>query len=164
MARAFLSAITALLLLSAPARARDAAAMTAEVVALATAPDTLTLDPDTALQRLAFRGGNPKREEVEGGVGYWLKDGFRTFGHVVLAKTSAGWRVKILYLAFEDSDNLLLKSLSEPLTKAFGTPSDQTTGNTVLLWSGRDRYVRVMADVPGAAEELRVYVVMVVPR
>jgi hypothetical protein len=181
--RALLVAITALLL-TAPARARDAAEMMAEIVALATAPDTLMLNPEAMLKRLAFRGGTPKRGPFRApfaalatatGVSYWLVDKpdaeyYDTFAEIDLSNKDAGWRAELIVLYFRDDDNLLLTPLGEQLTKAFGAPSDRTPflqgtpGNTLLRWRGSDRYVEVGADVPGAAENLRVYDVEIYPR
>jgi hypothetical protein len=155
--------VAAVMLAAWPAAAAVDADMVGEIVALCTAADTLTLDPDAALRRMAFRGGTPNPAEKANGLAYNLLKGTLTLGHVELSKTAQGWRVDTLSLLFGDDDKIALAALSEPLTKAFGAPQDATTGNTVLLWRGSDRVVRVTADVPGSAPML-VYVVTVIQR
>jgi hypothetical protein len=152
-----------LLLAAVPAPAADGPAPVAEIVALCTGADTLTLDPDEALRRMAFRGGKPQRTDDGNRIAYDLMEGMGMVGHVDLRKTAQGWQVDKLMLLFRDDEQLSLTALSEPLTKAFGAPKDATTGNTVLLWRSGDRFVQVTADVPGHADPL-VYVVMVVRR
>jgi hypothetical protein len=146
-----------------PALAEEGRAPVADIVALCTAADTLALDPDEALRRMAFRGGKPERTEDGNRVTYDLMYGMGRVGHVDLHKTAQGWQVDLLLLAFGDDEKLPLKALSEPLTKAFGAAQDATTGNTVLMWRGSDRLVRVSADVPGNPN-MFVYVVQVARR
>jgi hypothetical protein len=153
----------ALVFAAEPAPAEEGRAAVADIVALCTAADTLTLDPDAALRRMAFRRGKPERTEDGNRVTYDLIYGMGRVGHIDLRKTAQGWQVDLLLLAFSDDEKLSLKALSEPLTKSFGAPQDVTTGNTVLMWRGRDRLVRVSADVPGNPN-MFVYVVQVARR
>jgi hypothetical protein len=138
-----------------------AAGTPADIVALCTGADTMRLEPDTMLRRIAFQGGKVEKSQTTAGVAYNLKDGFRTPAHVELDKTASGWQVKILALLFGPDDKLALDTLTPPLTKAFGAPQDATTGNTVLVWRGEDRLIRVTADPPGGDPPVLVYAVTI---
>lgn len=137
--------------------------MLTEIVALATAPETMALDGSSVLQRLAFRGGTPK-VHAEATHAIWdLRDGPLTLGHIELSRGANGWHVDVVSLLFTDDDEILLLPLRNALTKHFGAPVDETTGpgsNTVLRWRGTDRSVRVTADVPGDAH-MHVYAVRI---
>jgi hypothetical protein len=126
--------------------------MLTQIVALATAPDTMALDVSSVSQRLAFRGGKPQARTEATHAAWDLRDGPLTLGHVELSRGTNGWRVDVLLLLFSDDDEIPLLPLRNALTKHFGAPVDQTMGpgsNTVLNWRGTDRSVRVTADVPG---------------
>jgi len=137
--------------------------MLTEIVALATAPETMALDVNSVLQRLAFRGGTPKGH-TEATRAIWdLRDGPLTLGHIELSRGTNGWRVDMVTLLFTDDDEILLPPLRNAFTKRFGAPVDETMGpgsNTVLRWRGTDRSVRVTADVPGDAH-MHVYAVRI---
>ena len=126
--------------------------MLAQIVALASAPDTMALDVSSVSQRLAFRGGKLQGHTEATHAAWDLRDGPLTLGHIELSRGTNGWRVDMLMLLFSDDDEIPLLPLRKALTEHFGAPIDQTMGpgsNTVLSWHGTDRWVRVTADVPG---------------
>jgi hypothetical protein len=126
--------------------------MLAQIVALATAPDTMALDVSSILQRVAFRGGMPQGHTEATHATWDLRDGPLTLGHIELSRGTNGWRVDGLWLLFTDDDEIPLLPLRNALTKHFGAPVDETMGpgsNAVLRWHSTDRSVRVTADVPG---------------
>jgi hypothetical protein len=137
--------------------------MLAQIVALATAPDTMALDDKSISQRLAFRGGKPQGRTEATHAAWDLREGSLTLGHFELSRGANGWRVDVLMLLFSDDDEIALLPLRNALTKHFGAPVDQTMGpgsNTVLSWHGTDRSVRVTADVPGDPH-MRVFAVRI---
>jgi hypothetical protein len=137
--------------------------MLAQIVALAAAPDTMTLDVSSILQRLAFRGGAPQGHTEARHATWDLRDGPLTLGHIELSRGANGWRVDRLWLLFSIDDEIPLLPLRDALTKHFGASADETMGpgsNAVLYWHGTDRSIRVTADVPGAPH-MRVYAVRI---
>jgi hypothetical protein len=133
--------------------------MLAQIIALATDPDTMALDSAGVLRRVAFRGGTPQGREEATRAAWDLLEGALTFGHIELSRGPNGWRLDMLWLLFGLDDEIPLAPLRDAFTKHFGAPRGETMSaqsNTVLRWRGTDRSVRVMADVPGDGD-LRVY-------
>ena len=133
--------------------------MLAQIVALATSPDTIALDSAGILRRVAFRGGTPQGREEATRAAWDLLEGALTFGHIELSRGPNGWRLDLLWLLFGPDDEIPLIPLRDAFTKHFGVPQDETMSaqsNTVLRWRGADRSIRVTADVPGD-RDLRVY-------
>lgn len=136
--------------------------MAANIIALATDANIMTLDPEAILRRVAFRGGTARGGEEANRAVWDLRDEALTLGHIELSRGLNGWRVDALWLLFEGED-VPLTPLRDAFTKHFGMPRNETMSpqsSTVLRWRGADRSVQVTADVP-ADRELWVYAVRI---
>jgi len=153
--------LLALMLAAMPVGAKGA--VIDDLIALCTAPDTMSLDPHGLLKRVAFRGGKPYGQETNSILTFDITEGSLTFGQLKLTEKGDAWQVDKVMLLFTPDDAIPLAPLEAALTKAFGAPQDATTGNTMLIWRGQDRAIQVTADAPAEAKKL-VYGVIVARR